>query len=79
MAILKPFVIKGLMSLNRIVSDRLIRLLLSDTKLTKNRPENIRVHIDVTRDVSEVAHRCADVHCDEVAGCADVQSFLGFA
>mgnify|MGYP006891419293 CR=1 FL=1 len=55
------------------------RRLFANTKLTKYRSQNIRIHIDVTRDVSEVTHSCADVHRDKVARGADVQSFLGFA
>ena len=53
--------------------------LFANTKLTKNRTKYIRVHINVACDVSEVTHRCTDVHRDEVARSADVQSFLGFA
>ena len=46
--------------------------LFANTKLTKNRTKYIRVHINVACDVSEVTHRCTDVHRDEVARGADV-------
>jgi len=55
------------------------RRLFADTELREDRPQNIRIHVDVARDVSEVTHRCADVHRNEVACGANVQSFLGFA
>ena len=75
----KPLTSKGFSYLLLWMVIVVYRRLFTDTKFTEDRPQNICVHIDVTRDVSEVTQRCADVHRDKISGSANVQSFLGFA
>ena len=68
----KPLTSKGFSYLLLWIVIVVYRRLFTDTKLTKDRPQNIRIHIDVARDVSEVTHRCSDVHCDEISGGANL-------
>lgn len=68
----KPLTSKGFSYLLLWMVIVVYRRLFTDTKLTKDGSQNIRIHIDVTRDVSEVTHSRADVHRDEISGGADV-------
>lgn len=68
----KPLTSKGFSYLLLWIVIVVYRRLFTDTKFTKDGSKDICVHIDVTRDVSEVTHRRADVHRDEISGCADV-------
>ncbi len=53
------------------------RRLFTDTKLTKNSTQNIRIHINLTSNLAELAHGFADVHRDEVGGGLAVEPSLG--
>lgn len=68
----KPLTSKGFSYLLLWMVIVVYRRLFTDTKLTKDGSQNIRIHIDVTRDVSEVTHSRADVHRDEISGGSDV-------
>jgi len=51
--------------------------LFADTELRKDGSKYIRIYIDLTRDVAELAHGFADVHGDEVGGGLAIEASLG--
>lgn len=73
----KPLTSKGFSYLLLWMVIVVYRRLFTDTKLTKDCTQNIRININLTSDMPQLAHGLADVHGDEVGGILAVEARLG--
>ena len=72
----KPLNSKGFRYLLLWIVIVVYRRLFTDTKLTEDRTQNIRIDINLTRNMPQLAHGFADVHSDEVGGGLAVEACL---